>query len=180
VRLLDPAKSGGVVAIGFANAYRGSFTHFEWRGAEPTPSESIYETAALLGASNDGTIYAYANGELLAIHDRDTHHLAKTNELGRAAISDDGGMIAVSDTANVMMYDSRGRELWHHELWQPDAMVFSKDQHRIAVVSRGGLVELDAATGERLAAACAFGFGLHDTGWPQRTSNEPTVCEDSP
>jgi hypothetical protein len=179
VRLLDPAKSGGIVAIGFSNTYQGSFTHFEWRGIEPKASDSVYETATLLGAGDDGTIYTYGNGELSAIHGRDTHHLAKTNELGRGAISDDGTLIAVADTANVTMYDSSGRELWHRDLWQPDAMVFSKDQHRIAVASRGGLVELDAATGERLAAACAFGFCLHDTGWQQRTSNEPTVCEDS-
>ncbi len=180
VRLLDPAKSGGVVAIGFANMSQGSFTHIEWRGSEPTASEPVYESAALLGTSDDGTIYAYGNGELSAIHDRETHHLAKTSELVRGAISDDGAMIAVADTADVTMYDSRGRELWRHELWQPDAMVFSKDQRRLAVASRGGLVELDAITGERLGAACAFGFGLHDTGWQQRTSNEPTVCEDSP
>jgi hypothetical protein len=180
VRLLDPAKSGGVVAIGFTNTYLGSFTHFEWRGVETTGSESVFETATLLGAGNDGTIYAYGNGELLAIHAGETRHLTKTNELGRAAISDDGAMIAVADTANVTMYDSIGRERWHHELWQPDAVVFSKDQRRIAIASRGGLVELDVATGEQLAAACAYGFGLHDTGWPQRTSNEPTVCEDSP
>jgi hypothetical protein len=180
VQLLDPAKSGGAIAIGFTNTYPGSFSYLEWHGTETTGSDTIRESSTLLGAGDDGTIYTYGKGELWAIRDREPHVLAKTNELEHASISSDGTLIAVADAANVTMYDSRGRALWQRELWQPETIELSKDQRRIAVASRGGLVELDAATGERIAAACAYGFGLHDTGWQQRTSNEPTVCEDSP
>ncbi|HEY1550431.1 MAG TPA: hypothetical protein VGG28_21535 [Kofleriaceae bacterium] len=180
VDLVDPAKAGGIVAIGFSNTYQGSFSHIEWRGADTTASQPVYESSTLLGTGEDGTIYAYGDGTLSAIRDGKTRKLAKVNALEHASISDDGSLIAVADNANVTMFDSSGRVLWHRELWQPETIQFAKDQRRIAVSSRGGIVELDAVTGERIAAVCAFGFGLHESGWQERTSNAPTVCEDSP
>jgi hypothetical protein len=57
-------------------------------------------------------------------------------------------------------------------------MLFTRDGTRLLVRTTGGLLMLDAATGERLSAACGFTFGIMTKSPSATTLNTRPVCED--
>jgi len=76
------------------------------------------------------------------------------------------------------MRDATGRQLWRRPVWNARIAVFSADGRRVVAATRGGLIELDAHTGERIAVACGYEFGLHDAPPRAMPANVPTACED--
>jgi hypothetical protein len=92
----------------------------------------------------------------------------------------DGALLAALHDNELAVFDARGVEQWRRPIWHADQVVFSSDGHNVIVKSEGGLVSFDAATGARVAAACAFDFGLHDEPTPTNTLNAMPVCEGPP
>ena len=76
------------------------------------------------------------------------------------------------------MVDARGRELWRRTVWDIERVVFAADARSVVVQTSGGLIELDATTGERLATSRAFEFGITTRCRRRFHANLPTACED--
>jgi hypothetical protein len=180
VHLLDPAISNGVIAIAATSLGGLTWTLSAWsegagRALEP---QSVLQNSRFQGFDDTGGIYMTTGDELDVRRGTEQQRLGHSSMSMVVVPSRDGQRIAALDRNEVSMLDAHGHELWHRTVWNTEALVFSADQRELVLQTSGGLLQLDASTGERLASRCAFGFGLHKeiASWAPR--NVPTVCED--
>jgi len=182
VRLVDPAMHGGVVAIG-ATSGGIDYTAVEWHDG-PGPTIEPTETAgsgAFKAIDGDGAVYVTDDHGLAVVRGGTRTVLAAATATTFATTvspSADGQLIATFVDRQLAVLDAGGHELWQRNMWDIERIVFANDGRRIVVQTGGGLIELDATTGERVATSCAFEFGLHDTMPRAFPRNTPTACED--
>lgn len=74
------------------------------------------------------------------------------------------------------MFDARGVERWRRPVWKAGPVAWSLDDRTLFVAADGGAaISFDAATGERLAMRCGWGFGLYDRE-VTASLNTPSAC----
>ncbi|HEY6036616.1 MAG TPA: hypothetical protein VIV58_20205 [Kofleriaceae bacterium] len=179
----DPARSGGAVAIAWGYDDDGD-RMATFREADAKPGKHLkakkrrLDTGSYVGYSPDGTIYMHDGNGVFAMRDGKTVRRFPKGELADSLVADKTGerLVGIHGAA-VTLYDAAGTKLWAQNVWGAQGIVFAADGS-IVVRTTGGLIELDPATGARVAAACGFAFGVM-TKTPQiNTFNTQPVCED--
>jgi hypothetical protein len=182
IRLVDPSTHNGIVAVGMTSESGRSWRLLTWRDGgldiKVAPSSQVEDGSSFKAFDANGTAYMTTEDELESIRDTEVTHLGRASLSTFVVPSADGQLIATLDESELAMRDAQGHELWRRPMWNTEAFAFSTDERRLAVQTTGGLVVVDAQTGERLASACAFQFGLHDTNAHWFPRGTPTVCED--
>ena len=184
-RLLDPARAGGYVAVALAlvdgreliaryreapgtlapiapavtDVPRGEVRAFDARGA-------AWQLTADPGLALTATIGPRVIGHV---------PLALATDL---AIGDDG-RVAAATPNTVVLYDAAGRELWRRGWWTTTSLRFDR-RGRLIVLAGSALLAVDPASGQVIARACGWGFGLGGEPPVQNELDEPSLCEDSP
>lgn len=181
-RLLDPARANGLIAIGVGYDELGERVT-SWRDAQASTIQGTKSKTPLLGApvgiDATGMIYVRAGDKVTGVRDgKDVEHFP-TGEVSEMLVSNAAGdRLAGIHGAELSVYDFKGGVKWRQNVWGAQAMLFTRDGTRLVVRTTGGLLMLDAATGERLSAACGFTFGIM-TKTPAATAlNTRPVCED--
>ena len=88
-----------------------------------------------------------------------------------------GERLVLMGEREVVALGGNGAALWRR--WAPGARngVFSEDGKRVALIAQGGLLVLDAATGDVVTAGCGWLFGRVAETWPARTVlGAPPLC----
>ena len=178
VKMLDPAKTGGIV--GMVANYENDGQHtLLWREKDGKVTvehskEAFY--GQIVGQSSSGTMYVKMSGGLRAVKAGKLNQVA--SEMDSVVPNNAGSRLAGIHGAEVMLTDAEGTAVWRQNVWGAIAVSFTSDEARIIVRTTGGMIVLDATTGERVAAACGFSFGLM-TKQPLGTElNTEPVCED--
>ena len=177
IALLDPARAGGAVAFAVEAPLAGE-------GEKRTTYFGA--SAAVDGPRIDGAVIANDASGTLAVRERtDVRELARDGAAARFDVETDQATIAVfahadrelaiADGCIVSLYDPRGARRWRHALCGVHAMTFTPDDHELVASTAGGVIALDPATGDPVAAACGWDFGLHDDLPSQALDGEP-VC----
>jgi len=164
IDLLDPARSGGLVAIArWGDSPRVAFYREE--SAEPVVIRASHElsTAAVLAVDVTGALY-YRQVPGGPIYKRRAgFDIELTGVTARALTPSHGAaLLAGLDKHEISMFGTGGEKLWSRPLLAPIDAVFSGDDHIVIVQTAGGLMSFDATTGAPIAEACSFDFGLHD------------------
>lgn len=181
VRLVDPATHDGIVAFGALMQTNQSWALMTWHDSLDVgvTSSSQPEDASHFKAFDDtGAAYMTTDDELEVVRGTEVTRLGRGRPAMFVVPSHDGQLIATLDGNELAMRDAQGHELWRRASWDTETFAFSTDQRRLAVQTTGGLLLVDAQTGERIVSACAFGFGIHDTSAHWFPRGTPTVCED--
>jgi len=180
LRLLDPEKSGGITAItvGWAHDYDEDYTLTIYR--DKGKSKRIHPfVGRVLDIDETGKLYALSGAKLEV---RDGDKKPQTLELDRmgsvVAMKRDGSRFATVVDNDVVVLDGNGDELWHKPLWGTQQLVFTMDGKYLAARASGGLLLLDAVTGERKAMECGWSFSLMTTPPPTNALASAPVCED--
>jgi hypothetical protein len=126
--------------------------------------------------ADDGTMYVTHAGKL-QIWRGDSMTSFGLRGGGSIAVADNGQRLATIRNNYVVVVDSKGNDVWQAPLWNAVQALFVKDDTALVVRTRGGLVTFDAATGERLAAECGWGFGLTSEVQTLVTMEAEPVCE---
>jgi hypothetical protein len=185
LRLLDPAHADGAVAV--VVGYRdGVGDRVEtYRGTsriKRTRDEAL--DGSVLAIDATGAYYARNNETANVLTVRRDGRAIRTipapNVSGASAISHDRERLAVMNGQGVDMLDATGATRWHQSLLGTLTVAFTQDDRRLVVRATTGLVAYDVATGEQLASACGWAFGLHDTPLTGATYGQPSLCEDGP
>ena len=92
--------------------------------------------------------------------------------------SDDGALISIIADNTLEMRDNHGRVLWRRPVWNALHVTFSRDDRFAVLSTRGGLIELDARTGERVAVSCGYDFALRNEAPRSMPNNVAPACED--
>jgi hypothetical protein len=95
---------------------------------------------------------------------------------GRGAATSDGGLLAVTAGNEVIVLEAGGAERWRRSVWRATEVAWSADDRRLLVSSPGSLEALDARTGDRIAIACGWNFGLFDGDPTGNPTNAPSAC----
>jgi hypothetical protein len=181
-RLLDPARANGLVAIGVGFDEIGARVTF-WRDAQTSTIQAAKAKAGLLGMpvgiDATGMLYVRIDDTVTGVRDgKDVVHFPIGEVADMLVANAAGDRLAGIHAAELSVYDPRGGLKWRQNVWGVQAMLFTRDGTRLVVRTTGGLLMLDAATGERLSAACGFTFGIM-TKTPAATAlNTRPVCED--
>jgi hypothetical protein len=175
IQLVDPKSHDGLVAVG---AYAGEPSgYFEWHdGSAATTNDSTGGVPVALG--EDGTCYFVSAGELVAVRGHARTDLGPLAMPASIKPSDDGRWIAVIADNMLAMRDHGGHELWRRPAWEVTGVLFSGDGRRVIASTRGGLIERDVLTGERLAVSCGYDFGLRLDAPRSMPNNVAPACED--
>jgi hypothetical protein len=179
--LLDPAKSGGITAItlGWAGDYDEFYTLTIHRdNSKPKHIRSF--KGRVIDIDERGTIYTVEGDEIQTRHG-DTKVAArfKLEHIGApAAVTADGSRFAVLNNNDVVVVDNTGKELWRKPLWGTQQLMFTTNGKQLAVRANGGLVLLDATTGERMAMECGWSFSLMTMPPTTNALASAPVCED--
>jgi hypothetical protein len=108
------------------------------------------------------------------------HHGNVTLPAAPAVVPDHAGLTALeTDGTTLALYAADGTERWRVPAWRVTTVAFTADDRQVLVHGLGGVVLLDAATGERVAAACGWQFGLRDHAPAVSVPGSASVCEDS-
>jgi hypothetical protein len=181
-RLLDPVRANGLIAIGVGYDEVGMRVT-SWRDTQSATIQGTKSKGPLLGApigiDADGMIYVRGGDAVTGVRDgKDVLHFP-TGELSEVLVTNAAGdRLAGIHGAELSVYDPKGGLKWRQNVWGAQTMLFTRDGTRLLVRTTGGLLMLDAATGERLSAACGFTFGIM-TKTPAATAlNTRPVCED--
>jgi hypothetical protein len=181
-RLLDPERANGLIAIGVGYDDMGMRVT-SWRDGPNGKLQGVKAKGALLGApigvDATGMIYVRGGDAVTGVRDgKDVLHFP-TGEVAEMLVSNvTGDRLAAIHGAELAVYDPKGGLQWRQNVWGAQSMLFTHDGTRLVVRTTGGLLMLDATTGERLSAACGFTFGIM-TKTPAATAlNTRPVCED--
>ncbi len=163
---VDPGVARGAVAVS-VRAHRDderSSVAIEVHRGRGIPRRSTLP-GRLLGVDETATIWLAQDRTVVAVRDgepvvRAALDLAAPIENGNP--SRDGAFAAVYGENEVIAIDAGGRVRWRREVLHVLMVAITGDARTVAVVTPGGLVALDAETGERRAWACGWHFGLHD------------------
>jgi hypothetical protein len=189
VRLLDPAKANGVIAL--VTSYEDDGQHLAvYRNDKPDKARLIHASKSVLvkGAvlSTDPTGAAYVRLDLdppqlgLMRDGRvETKFPPELVEDQVIASHDAKRFVTVRNT-ELALHDASGKQLWHQSQWATMTVQFTTDDKKLILRTSGGLVLLDAQTGVRVAQACGYEFGVFDKDPPLNTLGVSPVCEDLP
>ena len=184
VWLLDPARADGLTAI--TASFEQDGQHLQrYRSGEPGKVIRSEKDTAMAGTIVDvdasGTIYVFNDGALEIRHEgRAVTRLPTTIAAQSAVVSHDGHQIMMIQGNDLTLADAHGVVRWQRTQWGTSSVVFTADDRRVVIQTAGGLVALDANTGDRVATACGFGFGLQDVAPPVNTLGATPVCEETP
>ncbi len=185
LRLLDPARADGAVAIVVAYVDGVGDRVVTYRGtSRPTVARDEPLDGSVLATDPTGAYYARYNDapNELAVRrgGRTLRKIAIPNAGNIAAVSHDRERLAVMKGQGIDLLDATGATRWHQPLFGPIVVAFTEDDRRLVVRATTGLVSYDVATGEPVASACGWAFGLHDTPLTAATYGQPSLCEDGP
>jgi len=181
---LDPARSDGMIAIAFGYDDDGQRL-VTYREGDAKPGKhfkgkkSKVLANSFLGVDRDGVVYVHDNESVFSMRDGKTLRRFPKGELADSIVADATGqrLVGIHGPA-VTMYDPAGTVLWTQNVWGAQVALFTTDGASVVLRTGGGLIELDAATGARVSAACGFSFGVM-TKTPQVNAfNTQPVCED--
>jgi hypothetical protein len=183
VRMVDPAKSGGVIAVGASYDEVGERVT-TWRDDTTKTIHGKKTKAALagglVGIGPTGAMFVReADGTTIHDDGRPRFHLADQAIVDLAVTNRSGDRFAGIHASELMMFDGEGKQLWKQTIWGVQTAIFTTDGMRLVVRTTGGLVLLDAATGERITSACGFQFGIMTKTPVSNALNTRPVCEDS-
>jgi hypothetical protein len=186
VRLLDPAKADGVIAItvGWENDWDTSnaLTIYRQHGKKITRQRIKPFGSQVLSIDATGTMYLIPRND-----GREVRVQKGTKVLSRfalpeltqpIAVADDGSRLAYVAKGEIVMLDSAGKQLWRVPLWGSAQLAFTRDGGKLLARAAGGVVVLDSATGVRTAMECGWDFGLLTDAPPVMNAGTPPVCED--
>ncbi len=176
--LTDPALASGVVAVVEAPSFAGARIYRidgDDRGPPVTPGSRAL-AGSIAAVDRAGAIYVA--GKAVAVY-RDAR-TAQPQVLAGVpritALSHDGTRFAAGHGNEVAVFDARGLERWRRPVWKAGPVAWSLDDRTLFVAADGGAaVSFDAATGERLAIRCGWGFGLYDRE-VTASLNTPSAC----
>jgi hypothetical protein len=180
MRLFDPAISDGITAItvGWANDWDEDYTLTIYR-ERGKPSQLRRFRGRVIDMDERGTIYLVNGDEIQTQRGDQKVASFKLDRIGAAvAVSADGSRFAVQIGNDVVVVDDKGVEQWRKPLWGTQQLLFTKDGNSLAVRANGGLVMLDAASGERKAMECGWSFALMTTPPQTNALAFAPVCED--
>jgi hypothetical protein len=184
IRLFDPDKAGGIVAVttGWKSDYAShqTLTVYRQRGSQITKSATDRFDVNILHSLPSGRMYKLDYSKAVSLHVLEGTAVVDKlplAELGApVAFSRDGSRIAFFNGHDIIVTDAALRELWRRPLWGATTMLFVGTS-RLVVQTGSGSIALDAVTGEERARECGWNFGLHDEA-PQTVSNgQAPVCE---
>jgi hypothetical protein len=174
LRLLDPRIAGGAIAVTTEPAPRGGRTievHYE-----DAPPTRVAAAGLPIGTDRAGVthmidvsgwVIRYQHGKSLG-----GFQVARPKDAISIELLESGAIVAHTDRTLVML-GSDGRERWQTPLWSIQRTALT--DKTLVAATRGGMIAFDAATGERLASACGWRFGLHESPL-QAPGNAPSVC----
>ena len=175
--LLDPRLSGGAIAVTTEPAPRGGRTvevHYE-----DEPPRRVAAAGLPIGTDRTGVthmidvsgwVVRYQHGKSLG-----GYQVARPKDAIMIDLLASGAIVALTDRALVML-GSDGIERWQTPLWNiRHTPTLTADGRTLVASTLGGMIAFDAATGERVASACGWRFGLHDSR-VQAPGNAPSVC----
>lgn len=169
VRLLDPAIAGGTRAVVSVNTEAHSEVT-RLPGGKPQALPGY-----LLAVDDQGRAYSTDNAKTLY---RDDAVVVKDSGGDVPSPDHTGRLLALTSNSGVRLLDG-GIERWRLPQWGVVAVTFSDDDRQLLVRTIGGMTMVDAATGERVATACAWGFGVFDAPTSQVAVGQGSVCEDN-
>ncbi|MCW5803790.1 MAG: hypothetical protein KIT31_15530 [Deltaproteobacteria bacterium] len=180
-QLLDPAVAGGLAVIAFAPTGTGwTVSAFTDDDPQPRWTATIAEGWPI-GADRTGTLYVVDRpaGRVRAYRDgafvRDLSiPLAPIPE---HSVVDASGAIGLSDGMQIVLLDGvAGAVRWKRRHDHVHRLLFAGA--RLIVSAAGGVVALDATTGEPRGAWCGVEFHAYDRPppWPT-TEPTPSACE---
>jgi hypothetical protein len=171
--VLDPALAGGVVAI--AATLNNTTTQID----------ELREQAGKLVRKKRELLSGYvsavdARGGVWwrGITDASIHHGDVMLPAGDIVPDHAGASVLESDGTTLALLDSGGKERWRVPAWRSYTFAFTEDDRQVVLRGTGGVVVLDAATGERSAVACGWRFGIHDRAPDAIAPGVDSVCED--
>lgn len=196
VKLLDPARAGGVVALVTGYSLDPSKDGSELRvavfrddkpdahGAIAAATTSKLTNGTAVGADASGNLYTFVPGpqgaELVIRRDgKESARTAIEGATGVGAVDHAGTRVAMlRGHSSIVMLDAGGHELWRHPMWSALDLTFSADDRLLLARTSRGLALLDALTGKRVGSACAWAFALADTAPPIGTYGQSPTCVD--
>lgn len=181
-RLLDPARADGLIAVSIGYDEEGTRVtswHDEPGNTIAGKPAKAALTGSPIGLAATGLIYVRAGDNVTGVRDGKTVVHFPAGEVSDLLVSSAAGdRLASIHGAELSVYDPNGGLKWRQSVWGAQTMLFTRDGARLVVRTTGGLLMLDATTGERLSAACGFTFGIM-TKTPAATAlNTRPVCED--
>jgi hypothetical protein len=184
VHLVDPARANGTIAVVTTYDDDGQriVLYREPKAAaklvKPTKSFSV-ESQVVIGSDNTGTVFLRTPTGIESKRDGKTVTKFPPELIADSiTASHDASQLAVIHGNELVMVDAKGTERWRKPVWGAVTVVFTTDNRRLVVRTSGGVVSLDAATGERIAAVCGYGFGIEDKAPPVNALGVTPVCED--
>ncbi|HEY5950336.1 MAG TPA: PQQ-binding-like beta-propeller repeat protein [Kofleriaceae bacterium] len=180
MRLFDAAKADGITAItiGWAHEYDEDYTLTMYRDKGGSKKMRPF-SGRVIDINERGDVFIVRGNEI------ETHHAGKKissfklDSIGTpVAVTADGSRFAVLMGSDVVVVDNKGAEQWRKPVWGTAQLLFTKNGKQLAVRANGGLVMLDAATGERHAMECAWSFSLSTIPPATNALASAPVCED--
>ncbi|MEO8548868.1 MAG: hypothetical protein ABI678_02820 [Kofleriaceae bacterium] len=184
IRLLDPAKADGVIAIAVGYDDVGQRATF-YRDGEVLPGKRLKGkkakplAGAVVGIGPDATLYVREGTTTSMWKDGKKIRTWPDGAVAATVTPDARGerFVGIHGSA-VTMYDGQGNVAWTQNVWGAQTASFTSDGGQIVMRTTGGVLALDATTGARTAAACGFSFGLMTKTPPANALNVQPVCED--
>ena len=186
VRTLAPARARGDVLITLAYD-TGGVRVVRYRepakGNQLVAHSMTLKTPSALAIDASGVVYTLetADGHSVVVGhdgDREVTRFTPPEPPQLLAISPEGASFAMLSGHEVVVTDAHGVERWRYTAWSTSSVAFTGDGRRVLVRTSGGLILLDAATGQLATRACGWGFGLHDKPVQPDALGAPPVCED--
>jgi hypothetical protein len=180
LRLLDPARAGGITAItlGWDGDYDEHYTVSIYRAKGKKQRIKPFR-GTLIDIDATGTMYVTETDKIIVQHGTKQLATIPAKDVGQpVAVNADGSRFALRSGNDVVVIDREGTEQWRTSLWGAAQLAFMKDGTHLAVRAMGGLVLLSAQTGERAAVECGWSFGVTTTPPVTNTLAFAPVCED--
>jgi hypothetical protein len=180
MRLFDPAKADGISAItvGWAHDYDEDYTLTIYRDHGKTSRIKPFR-GRVLHIDETGKLRIVLGTKL---ETRQGDKKLASVEVGSlsavVAVTRGGSRLATVRENHVVMLDDSGAELWRKPLWGAQQLVFTSDGAYLAARANGGLLILDAATGERKAVECGWSFSLMTDPPTTNALASAPICED--
>jgi hypothetical protein len=188
VRAFDPTIANGLVAVvvSWPREYSEhlALTYYRLVNGKITQRREKKFEGQILRASPTGELVVFANGTSTPAAIRVLKDGVVVREIAleaaRAPLATHPTELrfASRDNHDIVVFDETGKDVWRKSLWGAANLTFTRSGKRLIVAAPGGLVALDAATGEQVTRECGFEFGLHDTPADFGPHGFATVCED--
>ena len=185
VRAFDPEVANGLVAVTvtWPREYSNyqALTYYRLVNGKITQRREKKFVGQIIHASPTGEL-VILNGGVLPLQ------IMKDGVVVREIPRDGLALPLAADTTathfatrvgnEIVMFDDKGVDVWRKPFWGAGNLMFTRSSKRLIVAAPGGLVALDAATGEQITRECGFEFGLHSAPIDFVPHGLTTVCED--